>query len=493
MKKLEPDKISKTQAASVMVIDLPCSEDDLLFFNGYQTWTLSREVKPDDTIRNSRPVLKLIGKPWGTQRYGDGFFTHYPENAGCFHGFTYCYRRRGDTYTLFASYDESNGYTIFSYDAATGELHIEKDAGFGADCDLSLHICAFEGTEDEVFDAWFSELETKSGIKRRPAEPLAGYSSWYNRYADITDETISADLDGCSKILKEGDLFQIDDGWQQSVGVWEANTDKFPRGMKASVDDIHSRGLLAGLWLAPFSVQKDSALIKEHPDWLLVHDGRPWYTGCNWGGFYSLDIDNPGVKKYLKNVFDRILNEWGFDLVKLDFLYSAAPHPTLAGSNYGESRGSRMVRAMKLLREWCGDKLILGCGVPLGPAFGLVDYCRVGCDASLDWNNTRMMRLVNNEIVSTRNAICDSYYRRQLDGRAFLNDPDVFFLREDNIKLTPEERLMHAKVCAQYGSFLLTSDNMGEYDKQQLSDYADLRNIWEVKKWTDLSFLKALC
>lgn len=102
------------------------------------------------------------------------------------------------------------------------------------------------------------------------------------------------------------------------------------------------------------------------------------------------------------------------------------------------------------------------------------------------------MRHVNREIVSTRNAIGDIYYRRQLDGRAFLNDPDVFFLRTDNIKLTDEQKDMHARVCAQYGSLLLTSDNMGTYDRSQLDRYNEYLRIWKDKDYTDLSFLSTL-
>ena len=62
------------------------------------------------------------------------------------------------------------------------------------------------------------------------------------------------------------------------------------------------------------------------PGWLYKHEGKPWYCGCNWGGFYALDIDNPEFVAYLEKVFDRVFNEWGFDLVKLDFLLP--PHPT---------------------------------------------------------------------------------------------------------------------------------------------------------------------
>ena len=126
----------------------------------------------------------------------------------------------------------------------------------------------------------------------------------------------------------------------------------------------------------------------------------------------------PFVIIWLRKVFDRVLNQWGYDLVKLDFLYAAAPFGTET-----ESRAGRMRRAMELLRSLCGNKQILGCGVPLMPSFGLVDYCRISCDVGLDWDNSLIMRHTNRERVSTRQAIGNSISRRQLNGRAFGNDP----------------------------------------------------------------------
>ena len=413
-------------------LKLSCTNEDRLFFNGFQSWSTSVELSPSDIDKGASAFIRTIGKPWGTQHYGDGYFMDYSDKPGIFHGFSYFYKRSGDEFLLIGSVDETNGYTIFNYDAGVGELSIVKDAGFGRNApDKSLHLFSATGTETEVFDAWFSEM----GVSAL-AKPIAGYSSWYNHYENINDASITEDLDGATRVLKPGDLFQIDDGWEAAVGDWTEDAAKFPRGMKASVSDIHERGYLAGLWLAPFVACSRSKLWKEHRDWFLLHNGKPWYCGCNWGGFFSLDMDKPEVQDYLKATFDKVLNDWGFDLVKLDFLYGAAPWMTRGGSYDGESRGARMCRAMDMLRGWCGDKLILGCGVPLWPAFGKVDYCRIGCDAGLDWENTWLMRQVNREVVSTKNSIGNSYYRRELSGRAFLNDPDVFFLRDDNIKLT---------------------------------------------------------
>jgi alpha-galactosidase len=220
--------------------------------------------------------------------------------------------------------------------------------------------------------------------------------------------------------------------------------------------------------------------MEEHPDWLYKHNGKPWSDGSNWGGFYSLDIDNPEVVAYVNKVLDRVLNEWGFDLVKLDFLYGAAPF----GSET-ESRAARMCRAMNILRKACRGKLILGCGVPLWPAFGVVEYCRVGCDVGLDWNGSKLMQITHRERVSTKQSIEDTTFRRQLTGRAFMGDPDVFFLREANCQLTPEEKEKLFTVNALLGGMLLTSDALNTYTDAQKKQFAHVRSLTE--KATDVS------
>ena len=325
-----------------------------------------------------------------------------------------------------------------------------------------------ESVDDDAFYTRTNEIAHQE-------KKLAGYSSWYNRYQDITEDTIREDLTGCRSLLCLGDLFQIDDGWEPKVGDWlETDAQKFPHGLKGIVEEIHAAGFQAGLWLAPFVCEKDSALFRQHPDWLLKVDGAPWCCGCNWSSFYALDLDNPAVLDYLRRVFDRVLNDWGFDLVKLDFLYGAAPFGTPH-----ESRAGRMYRAMELLRTWCGQKTILGCGVPVMPAFGLADYCRVSCDVSLDWNDVWYMRLFHRERVSTKQAINNTVFRRQLNGRAYGSDPDVFFLREENCKLTAEQKRTLATVNALLGNVFLTSDMPSHYTDAQRAEYRRLRDIFE--------------
>ena len=445
-----------------------------IFMNGFQTWTYCPEHTVRDALRPHAPLPRFAVEKFRLDRYGDYHFVDYPNRPGVTHGFSYCYFRRGGHHRLIASLDERPGYTIFRYDARAGELTVERDCE-GVRCGGAFHafdLFYAEGSEDEVFDAWFAALK----IRPRTDRKLAGYSSWYNRYQDINEQTIEGDLAGCAEMLEPGDLFQIDDGWEPFVGDWlEPDAKKFPRGMKSAVDAIHAKGFQAGLWLAPFVAQEGSALLREHPDWFLLHDGEKWANGSNWGGFYSLDIDNAAVVDYLTRVFRRVLDEWGFDLVKLDFLYGAAPFGTET-----ESRAGRMIRAMELLRALCGEKEILGCGVPVMPAFGLVEYCRVSCDMSLDWDDKPYMRLIHRERPSTRQAIGNSVFRRQLNGRAYWNDPDVFFLREDNIRLGKKQKTMLATLDAVIGGVFLHSDDMSRYTPEAKALYREARRTREA-------------
>ncbi len=454
---------------------LSLGESEKIFMNGYQTWTYCPEYGRLGTTRDVGPLPELLLRGLGIRSYGDYDFVPYPKGRGQTHGESWCYFREGERFRLFASLDERPGYTLFAYDVPGGVLSIQRDCK-GLKCGGPFHVFdLFLGTggENEVFDAWFDAL----GVKPRTARRLTGYCSWYNRYQKISACTIENDLLGCAGRLVPGDLFQIDDGWEPAVGDWlEPDAKKFPAGMKAAVEAIHAKGLEAGLWLAPFGAQEGSALLREHPDWLLRHDGELWADGCNWGGFYSLDVDKPEVLDYLERVFRRVFDEWGFDMVKLDFLYAAAPFGT-----ENESRGGRMLRAMELLRSLCGDRKILGCGVPVMPAFGLVDYCRVSCDVTLDWDDKPYMRLIHRERPSTRQAIANSAFRRQLNGRAYWNDPDVFFLREENVKLTKKQKNMLAAFDAVIGGVFLHSDDMSKYTEDAKRQYRALRHLREAK------------
>lgn len=461
------------------VFDFPFEKHDMLFLNGYQSWTDSRERGVKGSMHSLARVPKLLVEKYSLDRYGDNRFVRY-GGAGQQHGFTYAYVRRGKEFALFGSLAEESGFTVLYFDTLHNTITLEKDcAGHHFTGDYTVFdLVVLKGTEDEVFDEYFRLL----GIAPAKGKRLTGYTSWYNLYEGISEQSIEKDLRGFAESEKRPDVFQIDDGYENAVGDWLVMNERFPHGMKQAVDSIRKAGMLPGIWLAPFAAEKKSILVREHPDWLLRDEnGRAQPGGCNWSGFYGLDIYNPEVRAYLQKVFDTVVRDWGYGLLKLDFLYAACLIP-----RRDKTRAQVMYDGMRLLRELSGDALILGCGVPLAPAFGMVDYCRIGCDMTLNWLGEARLRPLHREVPSTRSTLLNTVFRRHLDGRAFRNDPDVFLLRDDNMKLTPEQRETLATVNALFGGVLFTSDNVGAYDEKKRAFYERLealgpRSVIDVK------------
>ncbi len=438
--------------------------DDIFFANGFQSWTLSREYKKGDNQVGLYPLAKLPVFKKFAGASGDYHFTEYGRDL--FHSFTYTYIRRGDKVELMGSLNERTGYTVFYADMKENVFVASKDVdGLALKGEYELFDLFWcTGSYDEAFDKYFAAYPKKHTGR---VKHLAGYTSWYNYYQKIDEDIILRDLEGLKRAKGYANIFQIDDGYETKIGDWEIDKTKFKNGLRPIVDKIHEQGLLAGLWFAPFAAQFKAEIIKKHPEWLVKDaKGKPLVSGIAWGGFYALDFELEEVKNFIRNIFRQIFEEWGFDMVKLDFLYAAAILP-----RNGKTRGQLMCEAMDFLRECCGDKLLLGCGVPLGPSFGVVDACRIGCDAEISFKDRFYAKLTNQEIISTKNAMCDTIFRRHLNGRIMANDPDVFFLRDDGLKIAKyneiQKRLL-AKLNHIFGSVLFVSDNVGNYDDEKL-------------------------
>ena len=441
-----------------MTIPYDFRSNSRIFLNGYQSWTECREHFIDDEPLRLNFKQEAIRRVLPTSPYGDYSFVKYDHRKGCFHGFSYGYVRVENEYDFFGSLSERFGYTIIRANVPDREIIFERDLEgvIIADEYTLIDVVNYKGLEKDVYDRYFEAMEISAPRVGR----TNGYTTWYNYYANITEDIVVNDLEALSGVDAKIDIFQIDDGYQTAVGDWlSIDSKKFPGGMKLIADKIHEKGMMAGLWLAPLSTQIKSKVAKEHPDW-LIHDkyGKKLLCGINWGSFYGLDIEKEAVREYIRDFFNVVLNEWDFDMVKLDFLYSACVIP-----RNGKSRGQLMCEAMDFIRECVGDKLILGCGVPLHPAFGKVDYCRIGADIGLEWTKFK----VHLEDVCTRTTLWNTIFRRGLNGRAFANDPDVFLLRDSNMTMGFTQRKISAEVNHIFGSLLFTSDNVGDYNREK--------------------------
>ena len=460
-----------------LIYDHYYEQTERFFANGFQSWTSSREYKRNDVQYGLRTLSKLPIVRTFSGASGDYAFTEYGKDL--YHSFSYTYFRIDEKVELVGSLNERTGYTIFYADYAQNIFAAVKDVeGLTLDGEYRLFdIVRVQGTYDEAFDKYF-ELYPRKNTGR--VKHLAGYTSWYNYYQNINEEIILRDLQGLARAGKNANIFQIDDGYETKVGDWDMDTVKFPNGLAPIVDRIHEQGLMAGLWYAPFAAQFKANVIKNHPDWLIRNKhGRPVISGIAWGGFYALDFEKEEVREYIKAFFDKVFNEWHFDMVKLDFLYAAAIEP-----RNGKTRGQLMCEAMDFLRECCGDKIILGCGVPLAPAFGVVDACRISCDVENTFKEKFYVKVTNQEIISAKMAMVNSVYRRHLNGRIWANDPDVFFLRDDGMKkagYTLQQKKLLAKVNHIFGDVLFVSDNVGAYDDVKMQILLDAYRKFDGK------------
>ncbi len=463
-----------------LIYDQYFETNEWFFANGYQSWSTSREYKIGDRQYGLRFPCNTINI---ARKYaaasGDALFTEYGKDL--FHSHTYTYLRRGEKVQFFGSLNDRTGYTIFYADVREHVFAIEKDVeGLTIDKEYELfNVVTFEGGYEEVFDKYFDAYPEKNPKR---VGRLVGYTSWYNYFQNITEDIILRDLKGLSEnVGDKANIFQIDDGYESFVGDWlTVNEKKFPRGMKVVCEEIKKCGYKAGIWLAPFAAEFKSKIAEEHPDWLLTDSkGKRVIGGFAWNGFWVLDIEKPEVREYIASFFKTVFDDWGYDMVKLDFLYAAAIIP-----RGGKTRGQLMHEAMDFLRECCGDKIILGCGMPLGSGWGKVDACRISCDVELSFKDKYYVKVTNPEIISARNAMNNTIFRRHLNGRIFANDPDVFFLRDDGMKpakFTIEQKKLLAKINHMFGSILFVSDDIGGYDKQKLTILLDAYSKFEGK------------
>ena len=465
----EPVELEEVSA----VFSFDFEKDDALYLNGYQSWTYSPERSRKQFDAAMRFVPKALDRKYGFSQYGDGYFSDpvYRKDlrAGYKKGYSYAYVRRGGEYHLFASVAEDTGFTRVILNTAEGTVTFKKDCHHRVlqpgERYTGLDLIFPVGDENAAFDEWFAAME----LRPLPAKRKVGYTSWYNCYQNISEAQILRDLEGMKTLPVKPDIFQIDDGFEPFVGDWlEVDAKKFPNGLEPIVQKILSEGYQAGIWLAPFVAERNSALFREHPDWFQYRDGAPVFTGANWSGGLALDPCNEEVRDYIRRSVEHF-RRMGVTLFKLDFLYAAC-----MTSRPDKCRGEIMADAMNFLREVCGDCEILGCGVPLASAFGRVEYCRIGPDMSLSFDDKPFMRLFHNERPSTLHTQRNTVYRRQLDGRAFLNDPDVFLLRDENTSLSEKQKHTLAFVNALFGSVLFGSDDFGKYDAAKRDFFAGL-------------------
>ncbi len=339
---------------------------------------------------------------------------------------------------------------------------------------MTIDLC---GAPNDQLERYGEALGREMGARVPIATP-AGWCSWYYFYTGVTEDDVVRNLRFLDSHRRElpVDTVQIDDGYQADIGDWLTVNEKFPHGMKWLASEIRAAGYTPGIWLAPFLLAESSKTYAAHPDW-VVRDasGAPVVAQHNWQrDCYGIDGTHPEAQEWLTDLFREIGEGWGYDYLKIDFLFGAA----IAGSRGADAPRVRAYRqALDAVRRGAGDhRFILGCGSLMAPSVGFFDANRIGPDVAPFWRFLTTEERATpkprprhaDDQLSAETAIRNTLTRSWMHGRLWASDPDCLLVRTDRTKLSLEETRTLASAIALSGGMLLFSDDLDKIPQDRL-------------------------
>lgn len=139
-------------------------------------------------------------------------------------------------------------------------------------------------------------------------------------------------------------------GWWDSVGAWEAASNRFPGGIQEVLDAIRKHGMTPGLWLEPEVVGVRSPLARSLPPEAFFRRGGVRVTEH---GRHHLDLRHPAARAHLDEVVDRLVGEWGVGYLKLDYNINIGP----GTENGTESAGAGLLGHHRAHLDWMAGLL----------------------------------------------------------------------------------------------------------------------------------------
>jgi len=289
-------------------------------------------------------------------------------------------------------------------------------------------------------------------------QPPTGWCSWYCFGPKVTAQNIYDNLDYIKNNIPALKYIQVDDGYQPHMGDWLESGNSFGGNVQQVLHTIREKGFEPAIWVAPFICDSNSAIYKDHKDWLVKDtSGAPLRSDLvTFGGWrlkpwYVLDGTHPAVQQHLQQLFHTMRNEWGVTYFKLDANFWGAIH----GGRFYDTKATRVEayrRGMEAILKGSGDAFILGCNHPLWPSLGLIHGSRSSMDIKRSWS------------VFERSGR-ENLYRVWQNGRLWWNDPDCLVLTGN---LPDNEFNFHAALLYATGGMLLSGDDLTKISRQRL-------------------------
>ncbi len=489
-----------------------CVENDFDFYgSGYQSWGFGGEIQKGRYQKKYIPLVPQFSKYIEMPGKESGFINLKKKLCGQF----VIYFRWNNLYLVVASTGnvQSNGKNLclppveFSINRKERILRCSVDS-FGkkwtkGDVISELSVFAvhnfFELKEainqlyknEEGRESRFSKYESLSIYKDKIV--AGGWESWYNHYSFINEELILKDLNSLPKsdnIINsfiapktKNSIFQVDDGWEKAAGDWNCNLERFPNGMANLAEKISEKGYVPGLWIAPFIIDYRSEFCKEHKNWVLKNkNGKPVYAGYNpiWGdtfgknqpslpnSFFCLDLSLAEVQQYLDSLMEKVIDEWGFRYIKLDFLYAGMLVGKYQndGASYEFYNKAVQTLTSRKTNNHGEEVFYLGCGMPFELSYNSLPLSRIGPDTKEDWDVPLMKNLNFSGRTSAFKNMQSTLGHAFWNGSVFINDPDVIFLRNKNISLNQTEKELISLVNFLFAGQIMHSDDPADFEEE---------------------------
>jgi alpha-galactosidase len=497
--------------------------DDLAFYsNGWQSWSWSGALSPGDHFPRTR-----LGPLSSPLRVNPG--TPHPRRRGRFsadfYGVLGSRRARAGVLVGFLSQRQAFGSLEARLDRREPGMRLWAN-GDGARLDpgqtLETDWACLQFVDIDAADPlgpFLDAVASENGARVQAPTPV-GWCSWYYFFQEVTEGDIRDAASWAERHRPQAplSLIQIDDGFEAEVGDWFETNSRFSGGLSALQAEIRGAGLQPGLWLAPFIAKPGAAVVREHPEWVLRGPGgRPANAGFLWNTrTRALDLSHPGVLEHLDRLIGTAKREWGFDYLKLDFLYAGA----LAGKRYDPriTRAQALHQGLAAIRRAAGeDAVLVGCGCPIGSGIGIFDAMRISSDVAPRWNPAYLgiepFFRSEPDFPSTRNAIRNILTRAHLHRRWWINDPDCLLLREQpgprldrpGRRTPPKASQQHltipeiqclATAIALSGGSLIVSDDLSELASERVAWLArllpPLPGAAQVRDWFDVAYASRL-
>ncbi len=301
-------------------------------------------------------------------------------------------------------------------------------------------------------------------------KPVYGFNNWYYAYGNISADSVMYDTVLLAELTKDYEnrpFMVIDDGWENKSTVGCDCNEQFP-DMPALVQSMKAKDIRPGIWIRPLLPKE-----KEHTA----------LRNMTFSEFLDPSLDE--TLEVVAADMEKITREWGFELVKYDYVTYDIFHEFYFTQDIQMSHESfslrnpmtnaqAIKRLYKTIYDHSNGAVLIGCNCVSHLGSGYFHIHRSGDDTSgKEWERTRFMgvntlafRLCQHKAFFEVDADCigiaeDAQFSWELDSHwleilADSNTPLFASIAASKVTGTVKEQLKEAfkKASKQDGSFI---------------------------------------